>query len=1214
MNFRIIILISITLAAARIFAQENVQPKLVLPIGHTDDVKYAKFSPDGLRVVTASSDQTAKIWDVQSGVLLQTLAGHTGSVTFANFSPDGNMIITASNDNTGKLWDANSGKLIRAMDWSITSAVFSKDGRKIVTISGGDLSNGEIEKSFAIILDTESGLVLSEIKADAGITVSPDGRWILTSTYDYTTEIWDVQNGILKNTLTGFNNFIDNALFSSDGQRVLTKSQNIVKIWDAKSGVLIQKLNISISGRCALSPDGSKVVYHSSYDVLSICDVQTAKLHLTLEGKDNSSESIVFSPDGQRVVASCYDRKVKIWDAKIGSLMHTLSHEGYYIPSVSLSPDGKQIVTASYDETAKIWDMQSAALLNTLNGHTFKVDHTVISPDGRHAITNSRKNNSMIWDLYSGAAIPTLSDYVRGFSPDLKRSLTVYTDNSVGIIDVQSGELIHLLEGHTSLVFSVAYSADMQNIVTSSLDWTVKIWDAHTGNLLHTIKEDEGNNVTSVAFSTDGQNVMMGHPYMGIIKIFDVKKKSFQCTIKGDNYVNSTMLSYDGRRVVTAFDDGETKIWNVRTGKLLKTLKGHKGKVNYAVFSPDGQKVVTASVDQTMRTWDSNTGRLISTFSIKGDVKHLDFSNNQFITEDNSLMSLYNLESGKLLYSFLAIDSVDYLFIHPDGYYDGSEGARELLYFVCNNEVVDLAQMKNALYVPGLVEKIRTGEPINYPKLTELDICDALPTVIKQEGKKYSYLIKSRRLILERAEVYINGKLTFNYPAEQLNFNGTAYELELDEKEIDKHLLYSKENKIKIIGVVKSEKGVELRTRGIIVPATKLSKGDLTPPQLFAVMIGINNYRDPGLNLNYPVKDAMELGKAIEMAASKFLGENNVFMYPIHSDVKVGTGYSTPEKEGIRRALEDIGKKARSEDIVLMFFAGHGEMQGADGKVFTFLTADASKYDPIGISTKELQDWLSYQGPHKMLANKTILIFDACNSGQATTDLFALARNNEETDRIRQVEDLKDKSGMFILAGSAPNQAAYELPQYQQGMLTYSLLSVLKNNPSILDNQQFLNVQKWFLESEKKLKEEVESKGLKQDAKPFGTANIRIGIVDEEVRANINIVNERAVVYCDNVMETETALDNLNLKELLSKEFSEISARGSNSPVFFTTAATEQANRLNILYTFQEDKVVANIRLRKGEKILLSTTLTGLRSDLDGLVKEITAAVVRVAK
>jgi hypothetical protein len=203
---------------------------------------------------------------------------------------------------------------------------------------------------------------------------------------------------------------------------------------------------------------------------------------------------------------------------------------------------------------------------------------------------------------------------------------------------------------------------------------------------------------------------------------------------------------------------------------------------------------------------------------------------------------------------------------------------------------------------------------------------------------------------------------------------------------------------------------------------------------------------------------------------------------------------------------------------------------------------------------------------------------------------------------------------MFILSASAPNQPAYELPQYKHGLLTYCLLSVLKNNPAILDDQRFLNVHKWFLESEQKMQEEVDSKGLKQDAKPFGTANIRIGIVDEEVRSTINLANEKAVLYCDNIIDSESAEDFLGLKERLSKRFSELSKKGYHSSIFFTKTDTQHANRLNILYAVQEGKLVANIRLRKGEETLLKTTVTSLNSDLDGLVKEITELVVKAAK
>ena len=284
-------------------------------------------------------------------------------------------------------------------------------------------------------------------------------------------------------------------------------------------------------------------------------------------------------------------------------------------------------------------------------------------------------------------------------------------------------------------------------------------------------------------------------------------------------------------------------------------------------------------------------------------------------------------------------------------------------------------------------------------------------------------------------------------------------------------------------------------------------------------------------------------------------------------------------------------------------------MQGEDGKVFTFLTADASQLNPVGISTKELQEWLSYEGPHKMLANKTILIFDACNSGQATAELLAMARTDDETRRLRQVEDLKDKSGMFILAGAAPNQSAYELQHYEHGLLTYSLLSVMKNNPEILEDSIYLNLQKWFLDTEKTLKNLADKEGLKQDAKPLGTANIRMGIVDKEITDQIVLVNQKPKVYCDNVLDIETLGDDLLLKEKINSSLSAISERDGSGELLFTPRVTPDVCRINISYQIQGDIIIAKLRLSKGKETLHQTSITGSKNDLDGLVKTVVKEV-----
>ena len=80
--------------------------------GHTGGVKSAAFSPDGKRIVTASSDKTARLWDAETGKPIGELDGHEGWVWRAAFSPDGKRIVTASGDKTARLWDADTGKAI----------------------------------------------------------------------------------------------------------------------------------------------------------------------------------------------------------------------------------------------------------------------------------------------------------------------------------------------------------------------------------------------------------------------------------------------------------------------------------------------------------------------------------------------------------------------------------------------------------------------------------------------------------------------------------------------------------------------------------------------------------------------------------------------------------------------------------------------------------------------------------------------------------------------------------------------------------------------------------------------------------------------------------------------------------------------------------------------------------------------------------------------
>lgn len=106
--------------------------------GHTNAVTSAAFSPEGARIVTASSDDTARVWDARTGATLAVLSGHTGTLFSAAFSPDGARIVTASRDHTARLWDARTGAALATLSGHtsyVVSAAFSPDGTRVVTAS-----------------------------------------------------------------------------------------------------------------------------------------------------------------------------------------------------------------------------------------------------------------------------------------------------------------------------------------------------------------------------------------------------------------------------------------------------------------------------------------------------------------------------------------------------------------------------------------------------------------------------------------------------------------------------------------------------------------------------------------------------------------------------------------------------------------------------------------------------------------------------------------------------------------------------------------------------------------------------------------------------------------------------------------------------------------------------------------------------------------------
>jgi hypothetical protein len=172
-------------------AWRELREQMVL--GHEGGVYSPAFSRDGKRIVTASDDKTARIWDAATGQPIAQLKGHEGAVYSAAFSPDGRRIVTASEDKTARIWDAATGQPIgqplKGHEGAVYSAAFSPDGKRIVTAS---------EDKTARIWDAATGQPIAQLKGQGAVTraaFSPDGKRIVTASDDKTARIWDAATG-----------------------------------------------------------------------------------------------------------------------------------------------------------------------------------------------------------------------------------------------------------------------------------------------------------------------------------------------------------------------------------------------------------------------------------------------------------------------------------------------------------------------------------------------------------------------------------------------------------------------------------------------------------------------------------------------------------------------------------------------------------------------------------------------------------------------------------------------------------------------------------------------------------------------------------------------------------------------------------------------------------------------------------------------------------
>jgi WD40 repeat protein len=417
---------------------------------------------------------------------------------------------------------------------------------------------------------------------------------------------------------------------------------------------------------------------------LELKDVRNGNVLRTLKGHKGQITSAGLSPDRERVLLGGEDGSLKLWDVETEKEVRTFAGHQSAVLSVAFAPDSKTVLSGSADHTLKLWDVETEKEVRTFAGHQSVVLSVAFAPDGKTVLFGSADHTLKLWDVETGETLWTMSghnDHVSSavFSGDGKRLLSGSSDGMVKLWNTTTGQEERTFKADDEAIRMVAFSPDGRLIFWQSVTGTSKVWEIPTDQERakdQELQADAGHRaaVLGVAFAPDDKMVLSGGGSNdstllsgggsndSTLKLWDVETGKLLRTLSGHSLgVNSVAFAPDGKTVLSGSEDKTLRLWNVQTGEVVQIFSGHDEAVLGGAFAPNGQTVLSGSRDKTLRLWNVQTGEVVQIFSGHDEaVLGVAFApNGQTVLSGSAdkTLRLWEVQTGKVVQTFSGHDA-----------------------------------------------------------------------------------------------------------------------------------------------------------------------------------------------------------------------------------------------------------------------------------------------------------------------------------------------------------------------------------------------------------------------------------------------------------------------------------------------------------------------------------------------------------------------------
>ena len=529
--------------------------------GHIDEIFNIQFRPDGKKLISASKDNSIRIWDLATGKCDLIVMGECDFMTYASFSPDGKNIAIAARDYYIHILDSDTGREIKRLDGVssslVESVVFSHRGTRIASFTrNGELSVWDIISEKKLFLATnviKSFYPHYNISKLTSNIFSADDKYIIIPLDNGPIQVWNIEKKELYLTLEKENTKVALfASFSTNNEKILAVSENVIYIWNGKTGKIQEIidehkntirlavfspydsniiLSVSVDGElCIHNIENGECVkketisirpqcfYFNSTDKFFIGSsdnkiITINEIDFKLSGKPiktnlNNISDIVFSRDGSKLLSVSENEQVSIWDIQNEDIVYELDIKGKPLFMEVNSSTTKLFTINIADNVIKLraFDLSTKECVLEFNGDDKAYEHELcLFTDGKR-FASVCCTTVFIWNVYSMKKIVLSKTLAHKYGVNCMNFdasggmfVTGTFDKTICVWNINSEKCIQTMVGHTSHIRSVNFSFDNKRIASASYDGTIRIWNIVDGSCLHTISIDTDN----VMFSRD---------------------------------------------------------------------------------------------------------------------------------------------------------------------------------------------------------------------------------------------------------------------------------------------------------------------------------------------------------------------------------------------------------------------------------------------------------------------------------------------------------------------------------------------------------------------------------------------------------------------------------------------------------------------------------------------------------------------------------------